>query len=70
MTTGRAFTLRTVFAGVGSNLFGTVSNPGFQLVPTTRTILVLNFGEVTQLMEEYYAPGSLGSFNLQLSVVV
>ena len=28
-----------------------------------------NFAEVIQLTEEYYAPGSLGSFNLQLSVV-
>ena len=30
---------------------------------------MLNFAEVIQLTEEYYAPGSLGSFNLQLSVV-
>ena len=29
---------------------------------------MLNFAEVIQLTEEYYAPGSLGSFNLQLSV--
>ena len=46
------------------------SNLGFQLIPTTGTILVLNFAEVIQLTEEYYAPGSLGSFNLQLSVTV
>jgi hypothetical protein len=37
-------------------------------VPTTGTILVLNFGEVIQLTEEYYAPGSLGTFNLQINV--
>ena len=30
--------------------------------------MVLNFAEVIQLTEEYYAPGSLGNFNLQLSV--
>ena len=29
---------------------------------------MLNFAEVIQLTDEYYSPGSLGSFNLQLSV--
>ena len=29
---------------------------------------MLNFAEVIQLAEEFYAPGSLGSFNLQLTV--
>ncbi|MFM7988413.1 MAG: major capsid protein V20 domain-containing protein, partial [Candidatus Fonsibacter sp.] len=36
----------------------------------TTTILVLNFAEVIQLTKEFYAPGSLGSFNLQLQVTV
>ena len=39
-------------------------------MPTTGSILVLNFAEVVQLTEEYYAPRSLGSFNLQLQVTV
>ena len=65
---GRSSTLRSAYAGLGANLAGG-NNPGFQLVPTTGTILVLNFAEVIQLTEEYYAPGSLGSFNLQLAVV-
>jgi hypothetical protein len=43
---------------------------GIKLVPTTGSILVLNFAEVIQLTEEYYAPGSLGSFNLQLQLNV
>ena len=30
--------------------------------------MVLNFAEVIQLTEEYYAAGSLGSFNLSLSI--
>ena len=30
----------------------------------------LNFAEVIQLTEEYYAPGSLGSFNLEVAVTV
>ena len=31
---------------------------------------MLNFGEIIQLTEEYYAPGSLGTFNLQVTVQV
>ena len=68
-TTGLASGLKSPYSGVGANLSGGVSAPGFQLVPTTGTILVLNFAEVIQLTEEYYAPGSLGSFNLQLTVI-
>ena len=67
--TGLASGLKSPYSGVGANLSGTVSAPGFQLVPTTGTILVLNFAEVIQLTEESYAPGSLGSFNLQLTVI-
>jgi len=59
---------RSPYSGVGSNLAGGLTNPGVQYVPTTGTILVLNFGEVIQLTEEYYAPGSLGTFNLQINV--
>ena len=58
---------RSPYSGVGSNLAGG-NNPGVQYVPTTGTILVLNFAEVIQLTEEFYAPGSLGTFNLQLTV--
>jgi hypothetical protein len=58
--------LRDAFSGVGAR----IGSPGFQLSPTTGTILVLNFAEVIQLTEEYYAPGSLGTFNLQLAVQV
>jgi len=54
----------STFEGLGAR----TTSPGFQLSPTTGTILVLNFAEVIQLTEEYYAPGSLGTFNLQLSV--
>ena len=61
--------MRTGYSGVGANRAGG-SNPGIQFVPTTGTILVLNFGEVIQLTDQYYAPGSLGSFNLSLSVSV
>jgi len=66
--------LRSAFTGVGANLSAPVvanvatGNAGFQYSATTGTILVLNFAEVIQLTEEYYAPGSLGTFNLQLAV--
>ena len=43
---------------------------GIKLIPTTGSILVLDFATVLQLSEEYYAPGSLGSFNLQLNIGV
>ncbi|MFM7989552.1 MAG: major capsid protein V20 domain-containing protein, partial [Candidatus Fonsibacter sp.] len=57
------------YKGVGANNQGQdTANPSVQYVPTTGTILVLNFSEVIQLTEELYAPGSLGSFNLQLQV--
>jgi hypothetical protein len=64
--------LRSTYTGVGPYQIDASSHPepGFQYSPTTGTILVLNFAECIQLTEEYYAPGSLGSFNLQLSVRV
>ncbi|MFM7985162.1 MAG: major capsid protein V20 domain-containing protein, partial [Candidatus Fonsibacter sp.] len=49
---------------------GTLQNPGVQYLFTTGSILVLNFAEFIQLTEELYAPGSLGSFNLQLQITV
>ena len=56
------------FTGVGANTAAQRNtNPGFQYIATTGSMLVLNFAEVIQLTEEYYAPGSLGTFNLQLS---
>ena len=47
-----------------------VLTPGVELVPTVGSVVVLNFAEVIQLTEVYYAPGSLGSFNLQIAVAV
>jgi hypothetical protein len=65
--------LKQPYAGVGAFIDlvdNTTNHTGFQYSPTTGTILVLNFAECIQLTEEYYAPGSLGSFNLQLSLRV
>ena len=59
------------YMGVGACTVGAAgANPGVQYVPTTGTILVLHFAEVIQPTEEFYTPGSLGSFNLQLQVTV
>ncbi|MFM7984023.1 MAG: major capsid protein V20 domain-containing protein [Candidatus Fonsibacter sp.] len=63
----------TPYRGLGANNAGyddTFTNLGVKYVPTTGTILVLNFAEVIQPTEELYAPGSLGSFNPQLQVTV
>ena len=43
---------------------------GVKLLSTTGSILVLNFAEVVQLTDEYCAPGSLGTFNLQATLLV
>jgi hypothetical protein len=68
-TQGGRIDLRNSFSGVGANNDGVgAANAGVQYSATTGTILVLNFAEVIQLTEEYYAPGSLGTFNLQLAV--
>ena len=69
--TNRPAQQRSAYSGVGARMATTTTGtPGFQLSPTTGTILVLSFAEVIQLTEEYYAPGSLGSFNLQMAVTV
>jgi hypothetical protein len=38
------------------------------IVPTTGSYLMLDFATVVQLTEDYYAPGSLGNFQLQFQV--
>jgi hypothetical protein len=58
------------YSGIGARRLGAGNDPGFKYIPTTGSMLVLNFGEVIQLTDEYYAPGSLGTFNLQLQLDV
>ena len=43
---------------------------GIQHAPTVGSVLVLNFGEVISITEDYYAPGSLCSANLQVTLTV
>ena len=59
------------YTGVGARLMpnGT-STPGFKQISTTGSMLVLDFAQVIQLTDEYYAPGSLGTFNLQVQLGV
>ena len=67
---------RGSYGGIGSTYItapsagAPVTSPGFKLVSTTGSILALNFAEVIQLTDEYYSPGSLGTFNLQVSLDV
>ena len=49
---------------------GTTWHPGFKYIPTTGSILCLSFGDVIPLQEQYYAPGSIGQFNLQVRLTV
>ena len=55
---------------LGAVVAGNALTPGVQLVPTVGSVVILNFADVIQLTEEYYAPGSLGSFNHQVAVAV
>jgi hypothetical protein len=41
-----------------------------QLVPTVGSYLMLDFAKHINITEDYYAPGSLGNFNLQFTVDV
>jgi hypothetical protein len=43
---------------------------GFKTVPTVGGVLILEFGKDIQLVEDFFAPGSLGNFNIQMSVWV
>ena len=58
------------YAGVGSVLNGATNSPGFKYISTIGSMLVLDFAQVIQLTDEYYAPGSLGTFNLQVQLDV
>ena len=43
---------------------------GIKAVPTVGGAMVLEFGQDIQLVEDFFAPGSLGNFNIQMSVWV
>lgn len=42
----------------------------FAVFPTAGSCLMLEFGKDIQLVEDYFAPGSLGNFNIQLNLLV
>lgn len=46
------------------------SLPGGSRIPTSGSFLVLEFGKDIQITEDFYAPGSLGNFNLQVQLSV
>jgi hypothetical protein len=59
---GRNGETRDPYAGVGPYVVtptGAVTQ-GLSLIPTTGSIVVLDFGRHIQLTEDYLAPGSLG----------
>jgi len=55
------------FCGFQSSYLST-NNGGYTIIPTTGSLLVLEFGTYIPLPGSYYAPGSLGSFNFQFTI--
>ena len=58
------------YAGRAAGALNANSPAGIRLVPTTGSILSLAFGSCIQIPEEYYSVGSIGQFNLQVTVTV
>jgi hypothetical protein len=56
------------FSGVGAGMLTGQSPTGLRIVPTTGSIVSLRFGTDIQIPEEFYAPSSIGQFNLQVTV--
>ena len=60
---------RTPYEGVGAyTTAGGINSQGISLIPTTGSVVVLDFGTHIQLTEDYLAPGSLGQFHLLVTV--
>jgi hypothetical protein len=47
-----------------------VGCPGLNSVPTCGSVLMLEFGKDIAFVDEFYAPGSIGAFNLQVQMKV
>jgi hypothetical protein len=58
------------YSGVGAGTLPGQSPTGLRIVPTTGSIVALQFGTDIQIPEEFYAPSSIGQFNLQVTVDV
>ena len=53
----------------GSAAYSQVAGPNkFVTAPTCGSVLVLEFGHDIQLVEDFFAPGSLGNFNIQVQL--
>lgn len=53
-----------------SSIFSTPQVTSFASLPTVGSCLMLEFGKDIQLIEDFFAPGSLGNFNIQVNVYV
>jgi hypothetical protein len=56
------------FSGV-ANKSSSATGGGLSM-PTTGSLVILEFGKDIQLVEDFYASGSLGNFNLQINMTV
>ena len=52
----------------GVTLDGGVPIASFKTVPTCGSMLMLEFGKDIQLIEDFFAPGSLGNFNIRVNI--
>lgn len=56
-------------SGAGSAAYSQILGPNRHVtVPTCGSVLVLEFGHDIQLVEDFFAPGSLGNFNIQVQL--
>jgi len=75
LSTATPYTLWEMSCKGGSNqsfdeFYGVASRAGGQLIPTTGSLLVLDFGSAIQINDDVYAPNSLGNFQFNFSVQV
>jgi hypothetical protein len=56
------------FSGL-ANKFNSATGQG-TVLPTSGSVLILEFGKDIQLVEDFYSSGSLGNFNLQMNLTV
>jgi hypothetical protein len=58
------------FSGEAKGADGSALSGDGVVIPTTGSMLMLNMGEAVQITEDWYAPSSIGNFNLQFQLDV
>lgn len=61
------------YQGTGAGVYNNFTSDvpaGFTSIPSCGSVMVLEFGHDIQLVEDFFAPGSLGNFNIQIQLTV